>query len=455
MRPTWTLAAAALTLGALSAPAQQGVRKFDLYGFMDISTEQMFFIGDGSMYEFIGLDEDMHVRLDHVNLYFDFRPNDWLRGLTEIRFLTQPLGSGIPGVITDITFDPAGVRSADTTAPQPAPDQRVSDESTGGFFEWNGISLERAWIDIAFGQYFNLMIGQFVTPVGIWNVDHGSPVITPVQTPYAFSFIPVFPTSQVGFAGHGSVFVEEINLDYWLYISTGRAGLTLETARDVAVGGNVRADAQVEKPWLEEIAVGVSGYTGMLRDETSWARVTFTIDGFNPNVDSQFGAGFSDPNYKQFYDETHIQARETALGVDLKARLFKGLTLQGEFLYQNLQNHLDNDALTHTFDWYALLQYKLWLGSRLSLTPYAMFERMWSVDAVNNPASWFWGREDWSGQVIDAFNITTLGLNLNLFTNFTVKAEGAYVNSHTVGAQGPYQDIWDACILSTQFVLAF
>ncbi len=63
----------------------------------------------------------------------------------------------------------------------------------------------------------------------------------------------------------------------------------------------------------------------------------------------------------------------------------------------------------------------------------AMFERMWCEDAVNNPASWFWGREDWSGQVMDAFNITTLGVNTNLFTNFTVKVEGSYIDAHTIG----------------------
>jgi hypothetical protein len=223
----------------------------------------------------------------------------------------------------------------------------------------------------------------------------------------------------------------------------------------VAVGGNVKAEIPMEKPWLRDIAAGVSGYTGMLRDETAWSRVTFTIDGFNPNVDSQFGAGFSDPNYKKYYEETHIQARETTVGVDLKARLYKGLTLQSEFLYQLLQNHLANDAKTHTFAWYALLQYKMWAGTKVAVTPYGMLERIWARDADNNPASWFAGREDWSGEVMDAFQLVTLGVNVNLFTNFTVKLEGRYVDAHTVNAMAPFQKVFDTCYLNAQFALAF
>lgn len=437
--------------------ADDGERTFNVYGFLDMQVEQMAFIGEGSMYRFIGLDEDVHARLDHVNLYFDFRPNSRLRGLAEIRFLTQPHNTGaVPGVLTNITFLPANVTASDTTPPASATSTTVSDASTGGFFEWGGISIERAWIDVMFTKSLSVMMGEFITPAGIWNVDHGSPAITPIQTPYGYSFIPLFPAAQTGFVAHGALFAGPVDLTYAGYIATGRNGLSLSKLSDLAVGANIRAAVAPDDLPLKEIDVGISGYTGKLRDRTAWSSVTFTVDALNATSDSvEFGYGFSDPDNKDNWYQVDLLAREITLGADLQLSLFRGLKLQGEFLYQQLQNQLDNDAKSHTFDLYGILEYKARPTEKISLTPYAMVERMWARDATNNPASWFAGKEEWRGQVIDAFNVYTFGLNTNAFTNFTVKIEASYIDVHTTAAMEPFQDVWDMCTWNAQFVLAF
>lgn len=440
--------------------AQEEGRKFNVHGFMDMQLENQQFIGDGSMYEFIGLDEDWHVRLDHVNLYFDFTPNDRIRSMAEIRFLTQPDGiGGVPGIITNIRFQAGsgGNTVSDTSDPKQPTSTRVSDESTGGFLKWGGVSLERAWLQILFNQAFELTMGEFISPVGIWNEDHGSPVVTSVQSPYGFSFLPVFPTKQVGFVGHGNFFVRDLDLGYWLTLSTGRNSLAVTRLADLAVGARVKLEANPDLALLSSMAGGLSAYTGMLRDRTAWERISFTVDVFGDSAEQarDFGAGFSDPDNKDFSYTTELQARETALGADYKLEVLKGLTLQTEFLYQLLQNHLDNDAQTHTFDWYTMLRYKTRPWTHLTLTPYFMFERMWAVDGDNNPASWFSGNAQMRGQVVDAFTVWTVGANLTLFTNFTLKLEGNYVDCQTAGVMAPYPDIWDMCTFNAQFCVAF
>ncbi|MBD3241240.1 MAG: hypothetical protein GF331_11690, partial [Chitinivibrionales bacterium] len=191
--------------------AQEQAKKFDVHGFMDFSLLKDIY-PEQSMYYFIGLDDDVKFKLDHVNLYFDFKPNSRLRGLTEIRVLTQPHGVGsAPGLITEIqsrnSMTGTDSMMVDTTAPEPPTSTDVNDVASGGWLIWGGLSIERAWLEVMFNQYCNLRIGKYITPVGIWNVDHGSPAITTVQAPYMFSYLPLFPTSQLGFMVRGTAFL--------------------------------------------------------------------------------------------------------------------------------------------------------------------------------------------------------------------------------------------------------
>lgn len=447
--------------------AQEQAKKFDVHGFMDFSLTKDVY-PEGSMYYFIGLDDDIEFRLDHINLYFDFKPNSRLRGLTEIRVLTQPHGAGsVPGLITEIASRNGALGDTilvDTTAPRPPVNNSVADPTTGVWVTWGGLSIERAWIEVMFNQHFNLCIGKYITPVGIWNVDHGSPVITSVQPPYMFSFLPLFPASQLGFMVRGIAFLGDIDLDYAVTMSTGRASINtssehplsdvgIDELSEVAVGGNVGATLPV---W-DGIEIGMSGYTGKLVDQTAWTKVEFVVDwaSRDPSAAEQFSDGFSDPDNKEYYTETRIQAREILLALDLKVKALNGLTIQHETLYQQLQNQLANDAKTHTFGHYTLAEYRFRPAKKVAVTPYAMFQRLWAVDATNNPASWFAGREDWGGQVLDAFNVTTLGINVNLFTYFTTKLEWNYIDARGAGNQAEYQGLWDEHKLNAQFVLAF
>jgi len=59
---------------------------------------------------------------------------------------------------------------------------------------------------------------------GIWNVDHGSPVVLTVSQPYQTKVTPIFPESQMGLMSYGMMYLGDHDLSYNAWISNGRSG---------------------------------------------------------------------------------------------------------------------------------------------------------------------------------------------------------------------------------------
>jgi hypothetical protein len=183
--------------------------------------------------------------LGNVNLYFDANPvQDW-RFLSEVRFGLFPHGA------TD--------RSTNGVAPPI--NTTVGDDSSpsGGFttINWNGVILERAHIDWEPSDQLSLRAGLFLTPFGIYNVDHGSPTRISLEAPLMIT-TEMFPTRQVGLEAFGRFQALPWTLGYHLYVSNGRQPGQLDYADDKAIG--TRLWAQTRRPI--PMTFGVSGYTG-------------------------------------------------------------------------------------------------------------------------------------------------------------------------------------------------
>jgi hypothetical protein len=215
---------------------------FSVYGFADVGLQRSW----GPIASLVpgGTTKTTFV-LGNVNLYFDAKPiPDW-RFLSEVRF----------GLF------PHGATDRSNAAAAPLINNTVSDDSaaSGGFttFTWNGVILERAHIDYEPLDELNIRAGLFLTPFGIYNVDHGSPTRIMIEAPLMI-ISDLMPQRQVGVEAFGRFQALPWTLGYHAYVSNGRQPGHLDYEDDKAIGGRLWAQTRHPVP----MTFGLSGYTG-------------------------------------------------------------------------------------------------------------------------------------------------------------------------------------------------
>lgn len=182
-----------------------------------------------------------------LNLYADADLTGGWHSLFEVRFTYIPNG--------EVTF--TGDRIARTST------------SAGDYTEvnrpvrWGSILIERAYVEYTFNSLLTLRAGHFVTPVGIWNVDHGTPTVIPVRRPYIVAQ-GLIPTAQTGFEAYGSHTIKRWTLGYHLTLSNGRGQVDtyLDLDKNKAFGGRVYARLDA----IGTLTMGVSWYKGRATD---------------------------------------------------------------------------------------------------------------------------------------------------------------------------------------------
>jgi hypothetical protein len=191
--------------------------------------------------------------IGNVNLYFDAQPvEDW-RALFEVRFTNAPLGDtasygGIAGTYArkdTFSYDPHGTA---INAPM-----------------WAGaVVLERAWIEWNGTQAFKLRVGNWFTPFGIWNQDHGSPTLISLALPQ-FILQRWIPVRQTGLMGYGNAFAGEWELGYALTFSNGRQEVSnFNFENKFGYGGRLYARRDTG---AFNTTFGVSYFTGTSSDQ--------------------------------------------------------------------------------------------------------------------------------------------------------------------------------------------
>lgn len=212
----------ALTEDEVDEAARQDVLK--IYGFMDMGLQRVW-VKEESIVSGYFEANAWTFAMGNVDFYFDANPHpDW-RGLAEIRFTNAPRGrianfGGIAGQFEredTQQFDP---NAATINAPV-----------------WLGaVVIERAWIEWKRYSSLRIRTGNFFTPFGIWNVDHGQPTLISAFLPQ-FMVQNYFPIRQTGVQALGSVFVKDWELGYHAWLSNGREDTTnLDFDDDKAVG---------------------------------------------------------------------------------------------------------------------------------------------------------------------------------------------------------------------------
>lgn len=228
---------------------------FKLYGFADMGLERFW----GSSLASASLaSRALTFVLGNVNVYFDAQPTPNFRFLTEVRF------SLLPEQTRGLTAPSAGAINYTSTT------VLDSTSPTAGFspVSWSGIVLERAHIDYTFRDWFNVRAGLFLTPYGIWHVDHGTPTLISTTFP-GFEQAQVFPPQQLGVELYGNIARGAAEYGYRLYVSNGRTPGQLDLTDNKAFGG--RFVIRLTRPFRMQF--GLSGYVGWYDEDKFEAKL--------------------------------------------------------------------------------------------------------------------------------------------------------------------------------------
>lgn len=269
-----------------------------LYGFADFNIAMPLIGPDNAWAAKFPYRSSFQV--GHLNLYVDSQVGKRWRSLAEVRFTYAPRGKVELGESSDQQI------LVDNSAPDYADWQRS--------LEWGGVSIERAYLQYHAGQLLEVKFGAWLTPYGIWNVDHGSPVIIGVQQPYIIGQ-ELFPSKQTGIQLSGEAYAGDAELGYQLTLSNGRG--PIDSFGDLDGNKGVGTRLYLNEHALGAGTLGVSAYYGRYTNLT-----TRTTDAYLPR-------GWS-------YSENLIdQYDELALAADAQLEL-NGWHLQAEFVSNQL-----------------------------------------------------------------------------------------------------------------------
>ena len=285
--------------------------------------------------------------IGNLNLYMNAALADNWRLLAEVRFLYLPQGNtNFP------TNTGQQVAPYDAAALDYADDQRA--------LTWGGVQIQRVQIDFTPHPLLNFRVGQFLTPVGIWNVDHGSPTVIGVYRPYIIGE-GLFPERQTGIQAFGEWSSESNLLGYALTLSNGRgpSDAFADLDNNKGIGGRLY--------WTNSnfgsLTLGISGYKG-------------TYSSRNREYGLQTPAG--QPPELAGLNPLTLQYREGSIAADVRFQ-YHGLLVQGEAMqhdvvYTNGFRPGQNGLIFADYrdrGYYALAGYRLpWFG----VMPFATFE---------------------------------------------------------------------------------
>lgn len=246
-----TAAAAEATATPSADDGATGGEPLKIYGFMDVGLNHVWINKDSVLTHLFQVNNTSFV-VGNINLYFDAQPIKHFRGLAELRFTNAPFGDivnygGVAG-----TFKRKDTFSYDSGGTQiNAPMWAAS------------VVLERAWIEWNEHQSFKFRVGNFFTPFGIWNEDHGTPTLISLILPQ-FIVQRWMPIRQTGIMIYGSAFAGEWELGYSATLSNGRQEISnYNFDNNFGVGARVYARRDTGRV---NTTVGLSYFTGKTKD---------------------------------------------------------------------------------------------------------------------------------------------------------------------------------------------
>lgn len=276
--------------------------KLNIYGFADFTYTHV-------VNDFAYASPYPNFMVGHFNLYAGAELGGGWRTLTEFRLMYLPHGNQPTG--TDPTLPPPPREN--TTVNDPADYNKP--------IRWGSVMIERAWLEYTVHPLLTIQGGQWLTPYGIWNVDHGSPVIIGVRRPYVVGTATMLPERQTGVQIYGRYLAGTTEIGYNLGLTNGRGPVDEYADFDKNKAVTARLFVTNESP-AGNITLGGTLYAGRYTDRTSRFYVSNT---------GQFGTEWL---ATAGYDEV-------ALAADLRW-VWEDLTVQGEFITRDVKYHRED-----------------------------------------------------------------------------------------------------------------
>jgi hypothetical protein len=202
-------AASLEALGLTTAEATETYPKLDVYGFIDFTYWQPVQKAD-NRWAFV-IPNVPSFQVGNINLYIASQMSKNLRSLLEVRFTYLPHGKNRS--TQEDMANPAYISTA-------ASDYTDSERP----IKLGAIEIERVQLEYAPYEWLTLVMGQWLTPYGIWNVDHGTPTTMLAHRPYLVGE-ELIPERQTGIMAQGALRVGSNRFGYHFGISNGRGPL--------------------------------------------------------------------------------------------------------------------------------------------------------------------------------------------------------------------------------------
>ncbi len=282
-------------LGALGiqeeSQASADEHPLQIYGFADVTYYLPLF--PKTSFLAAQIPENQQFVMGNFNLYLAKEISERLRALGEVRFLYLPDGQITGnGYLSTQVDDPANLYRP---------------------VNWAGISIQRLYLEYDLFSNLTIRAGQFLTPYGIWNVDHGTPTLISIRAPYVIGEA-LFPVEQTGLELYGHTFFSEVGLEYHLTLSNGRGPIddTRDLDANKAIGGRLVLE------WKREfdLKIGFSYYRGLYTNRTPLS--------FDPTT------GTSTSTILERYEEQAVGADAS---LDWGGLVFRGEILDSDHRY--------------------------------------------------------------------------------------------------------------------------
>jgi hypothetical protein len=173
----------------------------------------------------------------NIDLYFDAKVLHDFRFFLELKFLYEPYTFVI--------------------------DYPLQERSSGE------VLIERAWGEWNFRDWLHLRLGNILVPYGIWNLEHGDPILIHPLVPLLIQ-AKIFPDRVAGAQVWGIFAIDDFEFTYYAWVGNGKGTrfATQDDKHNKAVGARVEVKFPDYGPFYN-ILLGISGYVGEVKPQNS------------------------------------------------------------------------------------------------------------------------------------------------------------------------------------------